>query len=221
MNPLVKQFYMDYKCIIFDCDGVLVDSESISAKVFQEMAAELGFEMDFKTAVEQFAGASMNDNIQFVAENIEGAVPLDFEKEFRKRTYEAFKTEIKPIPGIHELLEKVKVPICVASSGPVPKIRLNLTVTGLIDKFEGKIFSCYDIQSWKPEPQIYLHAANEMGFTPGECVIIEDSTSGIKAGVAGGFKVFALAEKVKRQQFEELGAKVFENMEELESILRL
>lgn len=212
---------MNYKCIIFDCDGVLVDSESISAKVFQEMAGELGFEMDFETAVEQFAGASMNDNIQFVARNIEGDVPIDFEKRFRERTYEAFKTDIKPVPGIREILNKVNVPICVASSGPVEKIRLNLTVTGLIDKFEGRIFSCYDIQSWKPEPDIYIHAAKKMGFSPNECIVIEDSSSGIRAGVSGGFRVFALANETKRQKFEELGASVFENMEELRSILSL
>lgn len=212
---------MDYKCIIFDCDGVLVDSESISAKIFQEMAAELGFEMDFETAVEQFAGASMNDNIQFVANNISGEVPVDFEKEFRKRTYEAFKTDIKPIPGVKELLNKVNVPICVASSGPVAKIELNLTVTGLINKFKGRIFSCYDINSWKPEPEIYMHAAKEMGFTPDDCVVIEDSASGIRAGVAGGFKVFALANETKKQKFEQLGASVFESMKDLKSILRL
>lgn len=212
---------MNYKCIIFDCDGVLVDSESISAKIFQQMAAELGLKMDFETAVEQFAGTSMSDNIQFVSDNIAEEMPEDFETEFRKRTYEAFKTGIRPIEGVHELLEKVKVPFCVASSGPANKIELNLTVTKLIDKFRGKIFSSYDIGSWKPEPGIFLHAAKTMGFSPEECVVIEDSASGIRAAVAGGFRVFALANELKCHNFEELGAKVFYAMDELAVLLNL
>ena len=212
---------MKFKCVIFDCDGVLVDSESISAKVFQEMAQELGFKMDFETAVEQFAGTSMNDNLKFVADNIEGSLPEDFEKEFRKRTYKAFKTDIKPVAGVHDLIEKLQVPFCVASSGPVEKIRLNLQVTGLLDKFDERIFSCYEIKSWKPEPDIYLHAAKTMGFSPNECVVIEDSASGIKAGIAGGFRVFALTTENKLELFENLGAVPFQHMSELAKLLNL
>ena len=179
---------MAYKCIIFDCDGVLVDSEGISAKIFQQMAKEIGFEMDHETAVDQFAGASMPENLKFIEENIEGDLPENFEKEFRNRTYSAFKTDLKPVQGIKQLIKRVKVPFCVASSGPVKKIRLNLTVTNLIKKFEGRIFSSYEIGSWKPEPGIFLHAAKAMGFLPHECVVVEDSDAGIKAAAAGGEK---------------------------------
>lgn len=212
---------MNYKCIIFDCDGVLVDSETISAKIFQKMAAELGFNLNFKTAVENFAGTSMTENLKFIENNIKGSLPEGFEQDFRNRTFEAFKTDLKPIYGIHDLIDKVKVPFCVASSGPVSKIRLNLTTTNLIDKFEGRIFSSYDIKSWKPEPGIFLHAAKEMGFTPEECIVIEDSQAGVKAAVSGGFRVFALGNKKDQKAFEELGASVFFGMRELESILKL
>jgi HAD superfamily hydrolase (TIGR01509 family) len=212
---------MDYKCIIFDCDGVLVDSETISAKIFQEMAAELGFQMDFETAVEHFAGVSMQENLKLVAENIDGDLPENFEKQYRKRTYEAFKKDLQPIDGIHSLIKKINVPFCVASSGPIEKIRLNLTTANLIGQFEGKIFSSYDIGSWKPEPQIYLHAAQSMGFSPEECIVIEDSVSGILAAIEGGFKVFALGNSKKKDKFEKLGATVFLSMSELEGILNL
>jgi phosphoglycolate phosphatase-like HAD superfamily hydrolase len=131
---------MKYNCIIFDCDGVLVDSEAISAKVFQEMILELGAEIDFETVLEQITGTSMKENLRFFSENIDGELPDDFETEFRKRSYEAFKTDLKPIKGIHDLLKKIKVPVGVASSGPVEKIRLNLTTTNLIH-FLGKTFS--------------------------------------------------------------------------------
>jgi HAD superfamily hydrolase (TIGR01509 family) len=212
---------MEYKCIIFDSDGVLVDSETLSAKVLQEMAMELGFDLDFETAVERFAGTSMKENMQFIEKNIHGSLPEDFVIEFRERTYEAFKTDLKAVHGIHELIEKLGIPFCVASSGPMEKIRLNLGIVSLLDHFENRIYSSYDIGSWKPEPGIFLHAAKEMGFTPEDCVVVEDSASGIRAAIAGGFKVYALANEKKKKTFEQLGAIAFENMKELEKLLAL
>jgi len=210
-----------YKCIIFDSDGVLVDSETLSAKVFQEMALELGLELDFEKAVEQFAGTSMKDNLQYIRENIQGPMPEDFEKEFRSRTYEVFKKELKAVPGIKEVIDKLQVPFCVASSGPIEKIRLNLGLVSLLDRFENRIFSSYDIGKWKPDPGIFLHAAREMGYKPVECLVIEDSAAGIRAAISGGFMVFALARKNRKEHFEQLGAVAFEDMKELERLLGL
>jgi HAD superfamily hydrolase (TIGR01509 family) len=212
---------MEHKCIIFDSDGVLVDSEAISAKIFQEMAVELGVDLDYETALDRFAGTSMKENKQFVESHITGALPADFEQEFRERTYKAYKTDLRAVPGIHKLIEKLQVPFCVASSGPVEKIRLNLGLVGLLDQFEGKIFSCYDIGSWKPEPEIYVHAAREMGFEPEECAVIEDSDSGVRAAVAGGFPVYVRTGQEKKASFEKLGAVPFQEMKELEALLGL
>jgi HAD superfamily hydrolase (TIGR01509 family) len=212
---------MEHKCIIFDSDGVLVDSEAISAKIFQEMAVELGVDLDYETALDRFAGTSMKENKQFVESHITGALPADFEQEFRERTYKAYKTDLRAVPGIHKLIEKLQVPFCVASSGPVEKIRLNLGLVGLLDQFEGKIFSCYDIGSWKPEPEIYVHAAREMGFEPEECAVIEDSDSGVRAAVAGGFPVYVRTGQKKKASFEKLGAVPFQEMKELEALLGL
>ena len=212
---------MRYKCIIFDCDGVLVDSETISAKIFKEMAEDLGFRMNFNYAMEKFTGVSMKKNLKFIEDNIEGTLPAHFEQEFRKRTYDLFKTDLKPINGIHNLLNKINVPVCVASSGPVEKIKISLTTTNLIDKFKNNIFSCYEIGSWKPEPGIYLHTARKMGFEPCECAVIEDSEAGIKAAKSGGFDVFALADKRKKSRFEKLGANVFFSMDELHDLLKI
>ena len=210
---------MKYKCIIFDCDGVLVDSEAISAKIFQNMIAELGFNLDFETVLDQITGTSMKENLKFFKEKINRELPSNFETEFRKRSYEAYKTELKSIKGIHDLLNKIKIPIGVASSGPVEKIKLNLTVTSLIDKFGDNIFSCFDIESWKPEPEIYLHAAKEMGFKPSECAVVEDSETGIKSAKTGGFAVFAFTNEKNKTAFEELGATVFYKMSELAQLL--
>lgn len=206
---------MKYKCIIFDCDGVLVDSEAISAKVFQQMIFELGVEIDFETIYEQITGTSMQENLKFISEYTGIELPDDFEQEFRKRSYEAFKTDLKPIKGVYELLKTLTIPVGVASSGPGEKIRLNLTTTGLIEFFGDNIFSSYDIGSWKPEPDIYLYAASSMGFKPDECVVIEDSAPGIKAAKAGGFDVFAIVNHNNETLFRELGANTFQSMEEL------
>jgi HAD superfamily hydrolase (TIGR01509 family) len=211
----------DYSCIIFDSDGVLVDSETLSARVFREMAMELGFKMDFDSAVDQFAGLSMKENLQFIQDNIQGFLPEDFEEKFRQRSYEVFKTDLRAVEGIHELIEKVKVPFCVASSGPPEKISLNLELVNLLDHFENRIYSSYDIGSWKPEPGIFLHAAKEMGFGPEECVVIEDSSPGIRAAVAGGFQVYARAREKDRRHFKSLGAIPFEDMKVLEKLLAL
>lgn len=212
---------MKYNCIIFDCDGVLVDSEAISARVFQAMISELGFEVDFETVLEQITGTSMKENLLFISEIINGDLPASFENEFRKRSYEAFKTDIKPLNGIPELLKKIKVPVGVASSGPVEKIRLNLTTTNLIHFFGENIFSSYEIGSWKPDPQIYLHAAKKMGFKPEECAVIEDSLPGIQAAKAGGFDVFGFATEKSKILFKEAGAIVFSNLSDLARLLAI
>jgi HAD superfamily hydrolase (TIGR01509 family) len=212
---------MKYNCIIFDCDGVLVDSEAISAKVFQEMILELGTEIDFETVLEQITDTSMKENLLFISKFINGNLPASFETDFRKRSYEAFKTNLKPIKGIHELLNKLKIPVGVASSGPVEKIRLNLTTTNLIQFFGENIFSSYEIGSWKPEPEIYLHAAKKMGFKPSECAVIEDSIAGVKAAKAGGFDVYAFTREANKTIFKELRATVFFEMDELNRLIEI
>jgi len=211
----------NYKCIIFDCDGVLVDSEAISAKVFLEMVSELGCDLDFQTVLKQITGTSMKENLKFFSECVGEGLPDNFEEEFRKRSFEAFKTDLKPIPSVHELIEKIKLPIGVASSGPANKIKLNLTTTGLIDKFGEHIFSSYDIESWKPEPDIYLHAAKQLGFSPEECAVIEDSEPGVIAAIKGGFDVYAFASETQKNAFANLGATVFFDMKELGNLLKI
>jgi len=217
---LYRLIFMKFKCIIFDCDGVLVDSEAISATIFHEMALELGLMMSYDDILDQITGTSMKSNIAFFNDRIEGGVPANFEVEYRRRSYDAFRSYLQPVSGIKDLLKKITVPIGVASSGPVEKIRLNLTITGLIDRFENQIYSSYDIGSWKPDPDIYLYAAAKMGFNPMECAVVEDSTVGIMAALKGNFSVFAYAPPSRRQLFSEMGATVFESMEALEKLLQ-
>ena len=207
------------KCVIFDCDGILVDSETIANQVLLSMSAEFGLEMTMEDAIKNFNGRRLK-NIFDQIENLTGKkLPDSFETDFRKQTFETFKTDLKPVKGVTSFIDKLTVPYCVASSGPVEKITLNLTTTGLIHNFENRIYSSYEINSWKPDPEIFIHASKQMGFDIEECIVIEDSVAGVIAGVKGGFKVYALANENNAQDLLNEGATVFYNYEELAAIL--
>lgn len=201
-----------YKCIIFDCDGVLIDSETIAIGVMVDMANELGANIPVEGAVTKFKGKSFNLCMDVISNAINKPLPESFEADYRVRTFKAFKESIQPIDGIKDVLENIKLPFCVASSGPENKIKLNLEVTGLLSFFENKIFSCYAIQKWKPEPDIFLWAAKTMGFKPEECLVIEDSMSGVRAAKAGGFDVFGFTAHDYNDELKTEATNTFNNM---------
>lgn len=209
------------KCIIFDCDGVLVDTEKTGNGILLSMAAEHGFEMKIEDAYRDFNGRNLKECFQHIETSIDKKLPDNFETAYRERSFEAFKSQVKPMEGVIAFIDKLKIPYCVASSGPVDKIRLNLEVSGLLDKFEGKIFSSYQIKSWKPEPGIFLFAAEEMGFAVKDCIVLEDSKAGVKAGISGGFKVYGFANGYNNEDLEEEGAILFKSYEELRGVLQL
>lgn len=214
----------EVKNIIFDCDGVLVDTERIMISSLLEMAAPFGANMDEEEAVEQFSGRRILEVIQILEQKAATTFPLDFEKHFRARAYERFQEEVEAVPGITELLNELDRPYCVASSGPREKILLNLKLTGLKPYFPDQhIFSSYDhdIQSWKPDPGIFLHAAQKMGFDPTSTVVVEDSLAGVEAAVRGGFRVYAYANVRNDQALQALGATVFDSMYHLPILLGL
>ena len=204
-----------YKCIIFDCDGVLIDSESIAIGVLVDMANTLGANMDFEKALIALKGTSFSSCMAIISKRIGKALPETFETDYREKTFAAFKQDIQPISGIKTVLQNLDIPFCVASSGPENKIRLNLEVTGLLSYFGDNIFSCYTIQKWKPEPDVFLWAAKTMGFQPNECLVVEDSVSGVKAALAGGFHVFGYTEHDYNNELQGLATKTFNSMPEL------
>lgn len=208
-----------YKCIIFDCDGVLINSESIAIKVLVDMANDLGANMDFQESLINLKGKSLNLCMNVISKRINNPLPVHFEQDYRINTFEAFRKGIQPINGIKDIVENLNIPFCVASSGPENKIRLNLEITGLLPFFEGNIFSCYAIQKWKPEPDIFLWAAKSMGFKPNECLVIEDSVSGVKAAQFGGFDVYGYTEHDYNNELEALATKTFDSMNVLLGML--
>jgi HAD superfamily hydrolase (TIGR01509 family) len=206
-------------CVIFDCDGVLVDSEVLGISILLDMTAPYGVKMALNDAVKELSGRRLKEAISMLQIQAEIGFPANLEEMFRERSYEIFQKEVLPVAGIRDLLDALDVPFCVASSGPVEKICLNLTNTGLINYFDQRIFSAYEINSWKPDPGIFLHAASQMGFTPDQCVVIEDSLAGIQAAKAGGFRVFGYANQHNAQDLEAAGATVFYHMRELQTLL--
>lgn len=210
---------MKYKCIIFDCDGVLVDSEPISHQVIVKMANSYGANLTYEEAHKRFAGTFLSHVVSEIETIIGHKVPEDFEQEYRRISFERFRESIQPIEGIKEFIEKLSIPICVASNGPLHKMELTLTKTNLISLFNGNLFSAYEVNAWKPDPKLFLHAAQKMNYSPTESLVIEDSLSGVKAAISGGFDVFALADNENTIQLESAGAKVFSSIREIQSFL--
>lgn len=204
-----------YRCVIFDCDGVLVDSESIGNQVLVDMANDHGANIDLTYAMKHFKGSFMKACIEKIAELATQPLKKDFEQEYRRKSFDAFKKNIQPIKGVKEVLDNIKLPFCVASSGPVNKIKLNLELTGLLPYFGDNIFSCYAINKWKPDPDIFLWAAKQMGYNPNECLVVEDSISGVKAALNGGFDVFGYTEQAFNDELKGVATKTFCNMDEL------
>jgi HAD superfamily hydrolase (TIGR01509 family) len=180
--------------LIFDCDGTLVDSEELGTKVLLEMAAELGLRRPLKETNLLFRGWKLDDCVAQIGAWLGRPLPEDFVAQVRVRTAEAFRRELRPVAGAPELVRALaarRQPMCVASSGPREKITLSLTLTGLLPYFEGRIFSGYELMTWKPDPGLFLHAARALGADPAACVVVEDSLVGVQAGLAAGMRVFA------------------------------
>lgn len=204
-----------YKCVIFDCDGVLVDSEPLSNQVMVDMANEYCATIDISYAYRNFKGHALQDCVLKIERLINKKLPSSFEDEYRARSYEKFKNEIQPIDGVLKLIKKLTIPYCVASSGPEHKIKLNLELTGLLPYFEGKIFSCYTIKKWKPESDVFLWAAKTMGFQPKDCLVIEDSITGVHAALAGGFDVFGFIAHDYNNELKAESIKTFKSFGQL------
>ncbi|SEQ35560.1 HAD family hydrolase [Neolewinella agarilytica] len=207
------------ECIIFDCDGILVDSEQITFSVLSEMSREIGVILTETELEHHFLGKSLNSIIRFLGEETGKNLADTFESEFRQRTFDRFKTDLQPVDGISALLDRIRVPVCVASSGPPAKIKMNLALTGLTNYFGDKVFSCYDLKRWKPDPAIFRHAAQTMGYRPGQCVVIEDSPTGVRGAIAGGFRTYALSRHGNEQLLADAGATVYHHHRELYDLL--
>ncbi|HZR35360.1 MAG TPA: HAD family hydrolase [Nevskia sp.] len=180
--------------VLFDVDGTLVDSEELGTRVLLEMAAELGVRRPLKETNRLFRGWRLDDCVAQIRVWLGKPLPEDFVAQVRLRTAATFRRELRPVPGAPELVRALHdraIPICVASSGPREKIELSLSLTGLLPYFEDRIFSGYELQTWKPDPGLFLHAARALGAEPAACLVVEDSLVGVQAALAAGMRVLA------------------------------
>jgi HAD superfamily hydrolase (TIGR01509 family) len=184
----------DLDLIIFDCDGILVDSEPIALRLNSIMLAELGWHLSDAEIVDRFVGRSMASNIATVEAHLGRPVPADWPERFQAKIHEAHDAELTAIAGIAEALDEIAgwdVEICVASSGLPGRIRHSLQLCGLSHHFGGHIFSAIEVHRGKPAPDLFLHAAARMGADPARCVVVEDSQYGVEAARAAGMHAFA------------------------------
>ncbi|CAN5872640.1 HAD family hydrolase [soil metagenome] len=207
--------------VIFDSDGVLVDSEHLALAVLAEHARAAGADMTVDEAVRLFRGRKITDCVLEIERRSGRPTSSTFIDEVRHATAQAFERDLLAVEGVHAALDAITLPICVASNGPLFKLTQTLTLTDLLDRFEGRIFSAYEVGSWKPEPGLFLHAAKTMGADPTRCVVVEDSVPGVRAALAAGMRVlgYAGAGSDVAAELAGAGAEVFHQMADLSARL--
>ncbi|MFI9100043.1 HAD family hydrolase [Streptomyces fildesensis] len=209
---------MRYDLIIFDNDGVLVDSEPISNRILAGYLTELGHPTSYEESIRDYMGSAMHRIHELVLERSGEKLPADFNEVFHARVFEAFRRDLQPVPGVADVLGKLAaegVPYCLASSGSHERIRVALHKTGLFEHFgEERIFSSQDVGRGKPAPDLFLHAAQVMGIAPGRCAVVEDSPLGVQAAVAAGMDVYGFTAMTPAAKLGDANA-LFSEMHEL------
>ncbi|MBT2483026.1 HAD family phosphatase [Streptomyces sp. ISL-94] len=215
---------MGYDLVIFDNDGVLVDSEPLANSILAEYLTELGHATSYEESLRDYMGAAVHRVHDLVLERTGKRLPDDFDEVLHGRTFAAFERELKPVPGVEEVLGLLTahgVGYCLASSGTHERIRVGLRVAGLDGWFEEEwIFSAQDVGQGKPAPDLYLHAARQMGVEPSRCVVVEDSPLGLEAARAAGMDVFAFTSMVPADRLPGATA-YFGDMKQLPGLLQL
>jgi HAD superfamily hydrolase (TIGR01509 family) len=175
--------------IIFDCDGVLVDSEIIAHTLLAQMMTDLGHPMTTAEAVQKFAGRSLADTLSLIEAGLGRSIPDDLGQRYGRLLLQRLRHDLKPIAGVKAAVAALPYPRCVASSSSLERIRLSLEATGLASLFGANIFSATQVAHGKPAPDLYLFASRRMGIAPEYCMVVEDSALGVTAGGAAGMKV--------------------------------
>jgi HAD superfamily hydrolase (TIGR01509 family) len=211
------------RLVIFDCDGVLVDSEPVANRTLGQMLRELGLDLTQAQIFEHFVGYSLPHCLRVIEGMLGRPPPEDFLRDLQARTFAAFKTELRAMPGIEQALDALEaagLPYCVASSGDHEKMNTTLGITGLLPRFAGRIFSVTQVARGKPAPDVYLFAARQLGAEPTACVVVEDTPPGVQAGAAAGMTVFGFSAHTPEQKLRAAGAqRTFDDMRQLFSML--
>ena len=211
-----------FELVIFDCDGVLVNSEKVANEVFAEVLLQVcGLEFTLEDMFDTFVGHSRLQCLQKIEAILGEPPPAELDQRYQEDINLALKDSVAAIEGIESVLRELALPYCVASSGSHDKMKLTLGKTGLIDFFDGNIFSTSEVERGKPHPDIYLHAAAAMGgYRPERCLVVEDSPIGVSGAVAAGMQVFGFAELLPAHKLKASGAHlVFDRMQDLPDLI--
>ena len=210
-----------FEIVIFDCDGVLVDTEPIAIPVLVEALAELGWRMGEAEAVRRFMGRTDRHMTREVEAHLGRPIPAGWRAAFERRREEAFERGLRPVDGVVEALDEIGPAVCVASNGGEAKIRHSLQLAGLLERFVGRIFSASAVAHGKPAPDLFLHAAATLGVLPESCAVVEDSPSGVTAARRARMACFAYAGGLApRDQLTGRDTVVFDDMRRLPDLLR-
>jgi HAD superfamily hydrolase (TIGR01509 family) len=215
---------MRYDLVIFDNDGVLVDSEPLSNRILAAHLTELGHPTSYEDSLRDYMGGAMHRVHDLVLARSGQRLPETFDDDFHSRVFAAFARELQPVEGVPEVLEQLTaagVPYCVASSGSHRRIRVGHRTTGLDRWFDApRIFSSEDVGRGKPAPDLFLHAAERMGVPPARCVVVEDSPLGVQGARAAGMDVCGFTAMTAPARLAEAGAaELFTHMRELPDLL--
>jgi HAD superfamily hydrolase (TIGR01509 family) len=202
-------------CMIFDLDGTLIDSEGLCNQAFLDLLPKMNETVE--SLIQRYRGKKLASILVDLESRLCETLPNTFEEDYRQRVAELFTHQLKPMPGVLEMLDATSFPRCIASSGPPLKIRQALQVSGLAGYFGDGIFSSYEIGSWKPEPDLFQYAASAMGYLPSQCVVVEDSDVGIKAAEAAGMKAFQYVPYGEAMSCQ--GGTPFDDMSQLPQLL--
>jgi len=210
-----------FELVIFDCDGVLVDTEPTATRVLVTMLARVGIVMSEAECLRTFVGRSAAAALVIIEERLAAPLPAEFSNDWHALLFGEFARGVVPIPGVVAALDAIAAPTCVASSGGHDRMRVTLGASGLLPRFEGRIFSATEVARGKPHPDVFLHAAARMGAVPARTAVVEDSPAGVAAGVAAGMTVFAYTGGGHSDPVElrAAGAVPFANMAELPALL--
>ncbi|ENM5808028.1 HAD-IA family hydrolase [Vibrio mimicus] len=203
------------KLVIFDCDGTLVDSELLCNLALEHQLAELGIQYAAEELLSKYRGGKLASIVTSLEAEFSMTFPKSFESDYRLKVNHLFDTELVANDGVKEVLESLSIPFCIASSAPKSKIQRALNVTGLTKFFGTNIFSSYEIGSWKPEPQLFLHAANAMSVEPKNCFVVEDSFLGLQAAHRAKMKSIYYAPGLEVAESSQLANVQIEHMSEL------
>jgi HAD superfamily hydrolase (TIGR01509 family) len=209
-----------FQLVIFDCDGVLVDSERLAVRVEAALLAELGWPLSEAEVVERFMGRTQAVMAEAVRARLGAGLPADWQDRLDRGYHAAFDAELAPVDGVVEALDRITIPTCVASSGSHETIRRTLRLTGLYHRFEGRIFSAAEVAEGKPAPDLFLHAAARMGAEPAACAVVEDSRYGVQAARAAGMRAFGYTGGLTPpERLAGPGTVLFDDMRQLPELL--